>query len=868
MKSYKYILYIVFALAACFATGCQSEDLTDPTQDGEILVSFRPELAADMSSRAIADGSGIDRVLVVVYENKVKKIRQEIVRTNGSFTNVSLRLLNGHEYQVLFWGYNSNCKAYQVNDNGTISVDYTNYLGGGFSKMEELDAFYCVKTVTVGEDYDNSATLYRAVAQLNFADNTKAALDGATATLSLTGIATSIDMLAPTPKGVNTSDAVKFSFNDFPAETLGDNRYVASVYLLPTVEPITADYSISTGLEVNGITGIKLEANKRTNVIGSIVESPSSEWGGETSEIQLVNDVYIIDTPEKLAYMQEPHQELESGKTFRVTKSFDMGNIPMTSLVVPDNSTFECEGNTISNLYIDGGLFGNATNLKVNNLKLENITITPATDLTHVGALVNILKGSSSFTDVTVKNAIVETSNGAAGGLIGYAVRKSEKDLNESFTVILSNCTTDNVSITGTQSEGYFVGMFSGYDKGETLTFTNCSKNNAPKAITSHYSEGNEATWTAGTDFSTYNAYLGKEVYYRGIINYGATRFIPAWDGETKVVPLTENGYELIWSPFDLANLQGKSPANVLFKQDVDLAGDRVSKKNAFTPILQITKHLNGDGKTLYNLYVEVDDMGGFIAQGAGSQIHENLTFENSAVVVHFVTLNGEDRGYAGTLTPVVWSGTGYTVRNIKINNSYVFGLGKIGGLIGYIDGGTTASTIKDCTVTGTTVKNEKGKTQELFEKSAAGQTVSMKFYAHGEAGGLLGMLMGNCAISNCHVTNSTMDCYGEANQSQKVFWVVTVTVQGRHVNNFIGNIRTPGYWIGDTQYSNVITIDGCSATNNTYITTDGKRKDDPYKKSSRVTTNLVGEPYYLNVARIVQVDPKGSVKIDGIEFL
>ncbi len=458
-------------------------------------------------------------------------------------------------------------------------------------------------------------------------------------------------------------------------------------------------------------------------------------------------------------------------------------------------------------------------------------------------------------------------------------MREDKDNRDEILNVNISNCHINNSTIDGTLSEGHFVGLLRGYDNNETLTFeADCSVgDNNTIDYASMYKDGNEGEWLAANDYSNFNGWLGNEECYRAIVKYGENRFVPKWDGTIKITPLTENSTTVIYSAFDLADLQGKNFTNVVFKENVDLGGNREAKTNSFTPIGSI-KYLDGGNYTLYNLYVEVDDMGGFISQAVGESTHENLTFENSSVVVHFVTLNGEDRGYAGTLTPAVWSGTNYVVSNIKVNNGYVFGLGKIGGLIGFIDSGTTGSTVKDCTVTGTTVKNEKGKTQELFEKSAAGATVSMKFYAHGEAGGLIGMLMGNSAISNCHVTNSTMDCYGEADQSQQVtvlFFPVKVTVQGRHVNNFIGDIRTAGYWIGDEQYPNIVTIDNCSATNNTYITTDGKRKDEPFDFSFRSgwstttnTTNLVGTVYYLNVVKIVQVDPKGSVKIDGKDFM
>ncbi len=867
--------------------GCTAEPFDEYGVGDEVLVSFQPSLDLDITTRAISDGQSISELIVVVYdgEDDHEVLRKTYTWEEAAQDGVSLSLVKGYTYNILFWAQHKD--VYTISDKGEVSIDYTSYLNGGFAQMENLDAFHSLRNITINGNGQEEIELTRLLGQINFGSEVQ---PDATfpCVVTFTGMVTGYNFL--TGEATRATEPQVFTYTDFPTTeqlTTADGKtyyYVASAYLFPA----TVDVAYQLGEVTHDFKNVAVGANKRINVLGDIVTQPVTmdKWDGKTITTPTANAEgnYEIATCAELLGLDQITPP--SGKVF-ITNDLDFDNHPAPSLHNLNGVTIDGgeEGHTLMNLNLGNALFGDATNLTVKNLTIDGVTISSANNATptHVGTLVNTLMDGGAFSNVTVKNANVATNNGAAGGMVGYIKRANDTDAG--FEVTFDNCHVAGNTVNGTLSEGHFVGLLRGYDNNEVLTFnSNCTKDQVESEASersvadyaSPYVEGNEACWVASTDFTNYNGWLGTQEFFRAPVYYGgksdANRFVLKWDGVTKVEPVKINNNEYaIYSAFDLAYLQGKTPTRVNFKENVDLNGDRNSKTNPFTPIGSI-KYLDGEEHTLYNLYVEVDDMGGFIASAAGESTHENLTFENSAVVVHFVVLGSEDRGYAGTLTPVVWSGTNYVVSNINVNNSYVFGLGKIGGLIGFIDGGTTGSTIKDCTVTGTTVKNEKGKTQELFEKSVAGATVSTRFYAHGEAGGLIGMLMGNSDIDNCHVTNSTMDCYGEQNYTQKVFYFFTVTVQGRHVNNFIGDIRTAGYWIGDKQYTNVVTIDGCSATNNTYITADGKRKDEFSRKASlgvtAVSTNLVGEPYYLNVYKIVQVDPKGSVKIDGVEFL
>ncbi len=901
------ILYCLTILI--LTTGCSGEDWYVPENAGEeVVVSFPLDFDDAIETRSISDGKQIGQLIVVAKDSKTG-VYAELYRGSMPENDLKLRLISGRTYNIVFWAQAEN--AYMLAD-GKVSANYTEDIrNGGFKAMKSLDAFSASRTVEVGKPQP-AVILQRSVAQLNFADNETAPVAGShKAVVRFDNIPTSLDLF--TGEVSVSSESMTFIFTDFTEETLPVNgstyNYVASNYILvpSTGTSVEATLDLQTDgtstkvIEFKGDKAISIAANKRTNVLGTIVELPATvdTWDGITLSQPEVDPTdenrYIIDQASDLAWMSVNGTTLERGRTFVITTDIDMAGKELSSIQLPDNSTISSKdgkARTIKNFELSGAVFADATGINVSDLTVEDIAVNVenAAKPTHVGVLVNTLKGSSTFTNITITNSSAKTSNGAAGGIVGKIERKDEKNLNESLEVKFINCNLTDVKVEGTRSNGYFVGLFNGYDRGETLSFdADCSSSSAQK-LSSYYSEGNESGWQNSNNYSKYNSWLGDEEYCRGTINFGDIQFIPKWDGTRKVEPLkidnTDNRY-YIYSAFDLAYIQSKSPDTIIFKEDVDLGGVRRADEwvgeaddrgtNSFNPINSIT-NLDGENHTIHNLYIELQDwIGGFILYGSGG-IHKNLKFKNSSVIVHFITVPAEndsyqDHAYAGTLTPYV-GGTSYTAENIEVIDGFVFGMGKIGGVIGVIEAGMIDCNIKDCNVSGTTVKNEKGKSQEVFRKSAVGVTVEMEFYSHGEAGGLIGMIRGNAAISNCHVTNSTMDCYGEANKSQEVkilgFIKVTVTVQGRHVNNFIGDIRTQGYWIEETEYTNVVTIDDCSATDNTYVTTDGKRKDDPFKTSGwgSVSTNLIGTPYYLNVASVVQVDPKGSVKIDGVEFL
>ena len=813
MKPYQYIRSLILAFAILSFSACSNDDYLQQTMGENVSVTFRPTLKGELNTRAIGDAAGIDRLTIVVYEGTQtlsKKLSYsedwDIAKRNG----ITLTLIEGHSYKILFWAENSVNTAYTLTNDGKITVDYNGYIDGGFAKMEEMDAFCGTSSITVGskKNENKQIELSRPLAQLNFADNTTLPEQGTHQTVvTFHGVPTSFNPFTGIVEMSNTD--VVFTFADFPAETLsvdGSSYYYLSsnYFFAPQTGTIsnmsaTIDLQNTDGISIKEIEvpDITLEKNKKTNILGSIVQQPEtwSVWDGEIpKESTLTTDPenqnrYIIDEADDVAWLsvQENAQSLAANSTFIMTVDVDMNNgSGLAAIQLPSGSILDGDGHTIKGLQLENALLGDVTDITVKNLTIEETTVAnTSADVTHIGVLVNTLKGSNTFSNIHIKSSSVSTQNGAAGGIVGYISRKDPNNREETLTVTFDDCHVTETTVSGTQSEGHFVGLLRGYDYNETLQFnSNCTLTLSATVrsagdFVSPYREGNEGAWLADNDYSKYNGWLGDEECYRGTVMYGDKRFIPCWDGITKITPLTDGTTKLIYSAFDLASLQGSGHAAVTFKEDVDLGGDRATNKNPFTPISTIST-LDGGDKTIYNLYINVTNwIGAFIGASSGTTSHKNLNFSNSSVLVK--PSSGSELAYAATLCAYIEGS--YTAENIKIDNAYVLGISKSGGLNGYVTSGTTFYTAKQCSVNNLRLENS--------YLHLTGET----FAASGEMGGLVGFIQQSALVESCSVTNSVINC------SNSVL---------RHVNQFIGTIRLDNS-------SHRIDINKCNVSGNIY---------------------------------------------------
>lgn len=290
LKRYKHIMSFAWAFIVLLFIACTNDDNLLSGDGENVSFTFHPVLCGASGTRAIGDATGIDRLQVVVYEDNgtslSKKFSLSETWTEVQRYGITLTLIEDRKYKILFWADDEDNLAYDFTVDGKVSVDYTSYIGGGFAKMEEMDAFCATSSIKVGaQKVENKGEikLSRPFAQLNFADNATQPVTGTHKTVvTFHSIPTSFNPFSGEVEMSSTSD-IAFIFTDFPTEPLSVNGltyyYLSSNYLFA---PQEGTVKVSATIDLQNIDGtsiktvelseITLEKNKKTNVTGSIVQ--------------------------------------------------------------------------------------------------------------------------------------------------------------------------------------------------------------------------------------------------------------------------------------------------------------------------------------------------------------------------------------------------------------------------------------------------------------------------------------------------------------------------------------------------------------------------------------------------------------------
>lgn len=939
---HKFLTAVLVGVALLSAGSCTNAELSTAVPDGLVEMTFRPSLDGGLESKSIGDAGNIDQLRVGVYQVTSKGLvfSEILVKpwADVQKEGVSLKLTSNRAHKFIFWAEDKDNTAYQITESGAINTDYSDYLNSGFARTEELDAFCATSDVIPGmTDNVQKVVLKRPFAQLSFADKLKPENGVHTAKVTFQAMPVSFSPFNGTVQYADQGDIV-FSFNDFPSEPLySDGReyhYVSCNYIFASskgttdiscvVEFMQQGQSVARH-EFLGENAISLEQNRKVNMIDYMVPEPQkwSEWNGKFPTYCTLNqdpedqDCYIVDDAEDIAWLTDADNagSLGEGKTFRLMADIDMGHKPgQKSMKLADGCTFDGNNHTIKGLKVMMGLFGeNSVDLTIKNLTIDDAVVSGTTN-SHRGVVASALRGSSSLSNVTVANSSVSTMKGAAGGMVGYISRKDPSNRAETINVVFDDCHVINTSVDAEGYEGHFLGMFRGYDNRETLVFKdNCSVTDIPggQSLESYIVEGNEAVWINGNNFTKYNAWLGCEECYRGMVYLGSTRFIPKWDGKLQVTPLLadpvyddSNEHKVIagarrymvYSPFDLAGARkaSASPMALYFKESVDMNGQGKDGKyyvpkefanrkcesdddNWFKRFSYV-RTLDGQNNTIYNLSLyskAVNDStytSAFIhsVQGDSVTVHKNLNFRNCCSVAPVVQRTSE--GMAGqdlsggaifiyNTGPDKTGSPTYTMDNIHIYDSQVFAVQHSGILAGLVSRGN----VYNCSVNNCYIENYRcQETAEPFVKKVtiAGSEIEISayFYSYGEIGALCGNVRRQSTISNCHVRNSIVHAYGEPDKEADMSSDGLIGKAAIATAKGLGYYLVPGRhvstMIGDIRTVNgeTITITGCTVDSATKCTAEH------YKHNSSFP--YIGQAYYIQFA-----DEEGTVNVNGTKL-
>ena len=757
--------------------------------------------------------------------------------------SLDMPLTSGHTYDIYMWAdYVEKDSEEDLHYNTTEFPAITLKHDVPVINDETLDAFYGKAEIAVGDGYyvwaeGSQFPISRAVAKLRMVATDADSASAARATLQTDKFYTGFNIAT---EALTESDAAvksdKTTFETYAVESSPTKSFITAYMLWPAEQSanIVAEFYDGNDTVISTIQpadAIPLKRGNLTTLRGALLVTDSG-WDGEVEQPEVLGDTLVVSTPGQLLWLVDngakvgdvEYRKIRLGANINVNNQADI-----SPLKLYDDTDFDGNGKTLKGLGVPTtALFGSVQGLRAYNFTLEGYNVSAQDG--HVGVLVNELHKSATFADITIKNSTATTANGAAGGVVGYVGGGSSVDLD----VVFTNCDLENVKADGTSAEGKFVGLINGYDNGETLSFdADCSVDDACGVAdyASPYTESNDAQWLDGDvatypksfDFSAHNGWLGDEEMYRAIVTFAGNRMQIKWDGVTKVEPLKDGTVKLIYSPFDLAKYAGANPGSIKFMTDVDLGA------KLFDPLTSLTK-LAGEGKVIYNLKVETTfnlnswDGGGFIRRCSNATI-ENITFVDADV--RTTHASGSDGDAYSSIVCGTAEGNN-TITNVKVIGGKLYGCNKMGGIAGYISGTFKAT---DCIVDGLSIENYD-----------SGGKDSLGFKANGEVGGAFGFIAANSTISGCYVKNTTLNCIGVNNGRVLVLFKYA----GRHVNEFIGDIRTT------SGQSINITYTESNFSGNSY-----KNRKDQYSGCK-----YIGHCYYTSILTIN--DTVGTVTVNG----
>lgn len=340
MKKFNHILFVI--AAALMVISCAMDEMWDDMESQvngeEVVMTFRPKFEDfESATKAIGDGSKVDKLLVQVYADGVNSPEFSQEYNNADWNNIKIPFFYGKTYKVYFWAYAKSQDAYEIAEGGLkngVTVKYPENTDAlDYDALEYLDAFYAVETINLSDDIaDNtSPSLTRPFAQVNLVAD-KAELE----TVKATKVEFTIDVAESFVPGGEalSSQSRTFTFKDENFfknnEEISEGKaYLGTTYLfVPSSGSLEAMVTLydSMGNKLKGpsTVTIPLASNQRTNLVFTGVEPA---WDDDAMDVPAVSDGWIhIETPEQMAaFLLEGPAE---GAKVHVCLDINMGGLP------------------------------------------------------------------------------------------------------------------------------------------------------------------------------------------------------------------------------------------------------------------------------------------------------------------------------------------------------------------------------------------------------------------------------------------------------------------------------------------------------------------------------------------------------------
>ena len=501
----KFLFFSALAALLLSTAACSSDE---PAAQGDDTVTFTVNLQNGNDSRAISDGTKAVSLTAFAYKDG-QKVQQQTATFSGLKATVTFKLVKGVKYDFSFWAQSPDAKCYTLSEDGTkVNIDYAQ----AASNVDNDDAFYGVKKdVTVGKSAsDETVTIYRPFAQLNYGDNLDdyeaAKKAGTEVTKTLVTVEKAANVLDLTTGQASGDVAVTYALAPVPSESKeltvdGTNyKWLAMNYLLVPGQVRMADTQITTesGLvtttltvyagdtEVNkmSVDNVPVQSNHRTNILGNLLtdkvnfnvvidpvfDNPDYNvpaWDGVTlTEPKLLDGVYQVSKAAEWAWIVNNGNK---GNNIALTSDIDFAGHNFTPFYPGSASTLELNGN--------GHKFMNAT---IDPLPAGKGYTSGLFSGDFLACNINVHDINFSYINIT--------NESAAGGFVGVVIG----DVQNGKTVTLKNVKATNCTIKGVRADAVLVGFVA---SGCTVDATNC---HVSKCNVSNVALTDESGYVAG----------------------------------------------------------------------------------------------------------------------------------------------------------------------------------------------------------------------------------------------------------------------------------------------------------------------------------------------------------------------------------
>lgn len=490
-----------FAAAAMsvLALACAKEPVTGDGQTVEAIFDVDVP-GVEVSTKGLSDAASVNELICQVFLNDgnytpVPDLNQTVPVT-AKKAKVTFSLVKGQKYAFIFWAQTKGTGYYNTEDLRSVKMN----VDAVKANEPKMDAFWATATKTATATASSeSKTLYRALAQVNFGQESLNRSDKLTVTESMvkaTGVPDTFH-----PFAGNTSNACEGSVDITFAKNAAitdeklnvgnvDYDYLATAYVFaPKSKSILSDVSATFTFDNGKSTTVNapnapLQGNYRTNILGNLL-TVGAEWNITVDPDFKGGDITY----------DAVSANLEAGKEVTLSEDYS----------VADKSNGVTIGVGVTSvLNLNGKKFSNKNAVTDNKAALQvhgDLTINGDGEAYCAGGAVNnaiiVEQGGHLVINGGTYN-VGKAGNGTSNATIFVAGpdkygRNGSVEINGG--VFMAEAGTDGTPFVLNQSDDITVNCFS--VKGGTFVgFNPASVNEAHGAITSFVAEGYKSVKT------------------------------------------------------------------------------------------------------------------------------------------------------------------------------------------------------------------------------------------------------------------------------------------------------------------------------------------------------------------------------------